>query len=408
MDRFAEKNRTGASAIIVVMMFAVTILFAFFSINIANIQRHQASSQVAVDLAARWGSDMLARETNRGVVRRQVNDLVARNWMPKQALNPGWLRKSKRNIDIDIKIGSVNLSEKGKFYENRRPVNSVQVGGFSTMRLVGPGNSKSEPIGISRAATAATLERDICLVVDRSGSMNSDLDTGGNIYDNSFHKENPLSRSLDYTWRSISYEWWWYWPHPTNSRWSAMIDAVYRLADELERTQQKERFSIVSYSTGFEASLYTHGDDVSFKFYTADASSVESFPTRKYMTAVKRLENRYRSQQPVYGGTNIAAGIDKAVEVLTGPRARPNAFKTIIVMTDGIYNDGRPPWLAANEAAAAGIEVYTVTFSRHADQQAMMRTADMGRGLHFHANDGTSLAEIFEKIANLPTKVFIE
>ena len=70
--------------------------------------------------------------------------------------------------------------------------------------------------------------------------------------------------------------------------------------------------------------------------------------------------------------------------MLTGRDARPHAFKVMIVMTDGQFNQGRKLWLASADAATAGIEVHTVTFSNQANQQDMMATATAGRGIHFH------------------------
>lgn len=408
MRKLNSDLRTGASAVIVVMLFAVTMLFAFFAINIANIQRHQAASQISVDLASRWGVDMIARDTNLPRVERQVRDLVARNWTVDDQLESGWLNNNRKNIDVDITFGSVRVGNGWEFHANQSPTNAVRVQGESRVRVAGFNSSKHDDLGIARSSTSVALERDICLVIDRSGSMNFDLVTGTWSTDRSYHDYNPLSRSSSPHWRWNAAQWWWYWPHPENSRWATMIPAIHDLAEELGKTRQKELFSIVSYSTDFNINVFTHGSNVSFRRYSNDAASVEFAPTFEYSDAVDFLDDRYRWKQPVAGGTNISAGIDEAVEVLTGPDARPNAFKTMIVMTDGQYNDGRAPWLAADDAAALGIEVFTVTFSQHADQSAMKQTADRGNGRHFHAPDGDALGEIFKAIANIPPAAYIE
>lgn len=403
-----QAQRVGASAIIVVMLFAVTMLFAFLAINIANVQRHQAASQISVDLGSRWGVDMISRDTDHQRVEQQVRDLVARNWTVNNRLQPGWLNRNRNNIDVDVTFGSVRVADGWQFLANQSPTNAVRVNSSSTVGVAGFGSSTTKELGIAKTATSVALERDICLVVDRSGSMNFDLQTGTWSSDTSFHSYNPLSQSTSYYWRQNAYRWWWYWPHPENSRWATMIPAVHELAAELDETRQKELFSIVSYSTAFDSNIYTHGTGVNYQRYTHDAASVEQTPTFDYSAAVNYLENRYRWDHPVAGGTNISAGIDQGIAVLTGPDARPNAFKTMIVMTDGQYNQGRAPWLAAEDAAAEGIEVYTVTFSRHADRSAMEQTAEYGNGLHFHAPDGDALTEIFKTIANIPPAAYIE
>ena len=108
------------------------------------------------------------------------------------------------------------------------------------------------------------------------------------------------------------------------------------------------------------------------------------------------------------GATNISAGIDSGRSVLTGSNARPNAFKTMIVMTDGYYNRGRQPWYASRDAARAGIEVHTITFGSRPDRVSMEKTANSGNGKYYHAANGAALKQIFIEIANLPPRVFVE
>ena len=184
------------------------------------------------------------------------------------------------------------------------------------------------------------------------------------------------------------------------------MPAVYALAQELEQTNQSELFAIASYSNSFAGNVYDHNGGISY--YSGSASSLEADLTDNYTSAVETFDNKYKYSQPVAGGTNIAAGIDEAIDVLTGPNARPNAFKTMIVMTDGQYNAGRAPADAAADAAALGIDVYTVTFGVGANQSAMQLAANSGNGVHFHADNGDSLAEAFKEIANLPPVALIE
>ena len=185
-----------------------------------------------------------------------------------------------------------------------------------------------------------------------------------------------------------------------------MIPALYGLADELTKTRQHEKFAIVSYSTSYNYSFYDF--DLRTRDYRQSESSIEAQPTFDYRQAVVQFDDTYKWQKLVAGGTNISAGIDQAVEVLTSSTARPNAYKTMIVMTDGQFNQGREPWRAAKDAAERGIEVFTVTFSRQADQYSMRRAAEEGNGKHFHAPNGDALEDIFKEIANIPPAAYIE
>ncbi len=406
----SRQERRGVSAIIVVQLFAVMLVFAFFAINVANIQRQHTASQVASDLASRWGVDLLSRTNNKNVIERQVRELAQRNWTVTQNTNKDWLQNNRKNIIVEVEIGSATFDGTDfEFAEGQRPYNAVRVDSSSHTDIVGflaPRGPEQSVLRVQRSATSVALERDICLVIDRSGSMTFDLTTGTWMNDNSIHPYNAMaSRGWGDIYKSRA-SWWHYWAHPTNSRWSTMIPAMYGLADELDTTNQKELFSIVSYSTEYSRTIYGH--DLAITTYNVDAAEIEYQPSNKYRQAVSAFDNKFKWNSPVMGGTNISAGIDEAADVLTGPGARPNAYKTMIVMTDGQYNEGRDPAIAASDAVALGIEVYTVTFSKQADQKSMKFTADAGNGRHFHAPDGDALDEVFRRIANLPPSAFIE
>ena len=87
--------------------------------------------------------------------------------------------------------------------------------------------------------------------------------------------------------------------------------------------------------------------------------------------------------------------------------ARPFAAKTIILMTDGIHNTGTDPISAASSIASQyNVIIHTVTFVPGADQATMQSDANIGGGLHYHADTSEELLTVFEQIANnLPTLI---
>ncbi|MEM9410176.1 MAG: vWA domain-containing protein [Planctomycetota bacterium] len=403
------ENRKGASIILIIFMFIVMMIFAFFSLNIANIQRNLVASQIASDLASRWGVDELSRSTDTERIEEQVRDLAHRNWTltDNQA---GWLQANIENIDVQVELGTAVIESDGIGFRTGpdvNPLNAVRVSAEQTIPVVGFKSREMSELSLSRDATVIALERDICLVVDRSGSMNFDLDTATWMYDTSRHSYNALSMSNSRYYRRFSYQWWWYWPHPTQSRWSTLVPAMYGLAEELEDTKQNELFAIASYSSAGTTGFFDHS--LRSRNYQYEVSSVEAEMTSDYENAVSAIDNKYKWQQIIAGGTDIAAGITEGIGLLTGENSRPNAYKTMIVMTDGEFTPNtRNPWDAASDAADEGIEVYTVTFSAQADQFSMERTAADGNGQHFHAPDGDALEEIFRVIANIPPAAFID
>jgi Mg-chelatase subunit ChlD len=112
-------------------------------------------------------------------------------------------------------------------------------------------------------------------------------------------------------------------------------------------------------------------------------------------TALNTISNRAFN-----GSTNVSAGIDKGVIVLTDTaRIRPFAAKTMVLMTDGLWNQGRDPELAAIDAKAKSIVIHTITFGDSADQTSMQRVAAATGGKHFHAPTPEALQNIYREIA---------
>jgi hypothetical protein len=178
-------------------------------------------------------------------------------------------------------------------------------------------------------ATSTQLDRDICLVVDRSGSMMWVLN-GGSV--------NPPGSS------DCSR------PHPTLSRWGALATALDAFLVELDRTRQREHVALVSYSSDTTEC----GNTYRMSTIDSDLSSDYS-PVRTNMARM--------SSRPVKGRTAISAGIDNGIRVLTSARVRPFAVRTMVLMTDGIHNTGPEPVLSAQVAAQNDIVIHTVTFS---------------------------------------------
>ncbi|MEM9658473.1 MAG: vWA domain-containing protein, partial [Planctomycetota bacterium] len=274
--------------------------------------------------------------------------------------------------DPDIEVG-LGTQTSGNARFTFRPggpqLNAVRVTGRRTTGSAGGpvslflgrvmGVTHFEP---QHVATSTQLDRDLCLVVDRSGSMMRDLNTrnvpGGAC--------NP--------------------PHPTLSRWGSLTFAVAGFLAELRATPQVEQCGLASYSYA--------GSGCSLTFTTSDIEAPLSFDYGTVSNAMSRL-----SSNPVQGYTCISAGIDNGISILTDATARPYAVKTMVVMTDGRHNRGREPVLSAREAALQNITIHTVTFSAEADFPRMRDVADATGGQHFHAPDAAELVRIFRQIA---------
>jgi Mg-chelatase subunit ChlD len=277
--------------------------------------------------------------------------------------------------DQDIQIGaSTQPSTLSRFQFSSggaRP-NAVRVTGRRTRgSATGPvdllfagvlGVREFEP---QHVATSTQLDRDICLVVDRSGSMMWTL-TSSRVPRGTGECDPP---------------------HPTQSRWGALTIALEAFLVELDATVQSEHVGLVSYSSNTTECGNTYRISQIDSDLVADYSVI-----RDSIAAI--------SSKPVKGRTAISAGIDDGVAVLTGPKSRPFAVRTMILMTDGIHNLGREPVISAREAAGKDIVIHTITFSNDADIRRMQDVAAATGGRHFHAPTASDLVKIFQEIAS--------
>jgi Mg-chelatase subunit ChlD len=266
------------------------------------------------------------------------------------------------------------------------PVLLAALTGRKTIRLV-------------EKAVATQIDRDVILVLDRSGSMltyKDDLALDNALY--TLYSEGKISKTeyddakndnfsanvhseltgnmKDYATdrRSSS-------TNPARySRWAQLEKGVDAFLDVVAATDQVELVGLVMFSSN---------------------ATLEHELTSKYSDIQKIVDKTKPS-----GSTAIGSGMEAAVpELFQSSRARPFASKTIVVLTDGINNAGRDPFKVAQEIAQAySVTIHTVTFSDGADLKAMINVAAVGGGNHYHSDTGDDLVPIFREIANnLPT-----
>ena len=135
-------------------------------------------------------------------------------------------------------------------------------------------------------------------------------------------------------------------------------------------------------------------DQVSLEIY-GETARHELDLTYVYSTISDRINEMQAGHYDIW--TNMGGGIERAIEELTSDRSRGSATKVMILLTDGKanvteygivgdYTNGPLYALAkAQEAAALGIRIYTVTVGCDADISTMEQIAQIGNGTHFHA-----------------------
>lgn len=337
--------RSGAMLPMIALAMIVIIIGVVFSIDIAYMHMVRAELRTATDAAARAGAETLARTQDEGQAIAAAVQVAALNRVSGSGLE----------LSADqIVLGSVESGNDGKlvFNAGQAPLTSVRVIGDRTNAslqgavplLFGPLLGQTSFQPV-QFATASSSVRDIALILDRSGSMQI--------------QENGLTR-ID-----------------------ALKSAVGVFLAEIEASSPSSNISLTTYSTES----------------TRDLPLTNDFAT---------IENQV-GQLPADGFTNIFQALRQGSDSLVQDAlTRPHAAKTIILMTDGNFNVGGTPIPSAQIAADRGHTIHTITFSSGANQEIMRQCAELGGGLHLHADDAGDLTEAFREIAQSLSVTLVE
>jgi len=91
------------------------------------------------------------------------------------------------------------------------------------------------------------------------------------------------------------------------------------------------------------------------------------------------------------GGTNIGAGLLKAISVLS----QFSGSKNIVLLSDGKTQSPASAYEAAKYASNNGIKIYTVGVGPSTDEKTMMDIAEISNGIYFRATDESKLNILF-------------
>jgi Ca-activated chloride channel family protein len=362
------RGRRGAMVVLIALLLIVFLVTVIFSVDVAYMHLTRAQLRTATDAGARAGGEALSRLQDQDLARQAAKDIAAANLVAGQGLELD---------DADVLFGSSTQQSDGSwaFTAGAAPTNSVQVIGRRTSGApsgaVGTflgrifGVPQFEP---TQTATVVVLDRDICLVVDRSSSMKLGLASTAETMSTS---DPRFSQP----------------PNMSDSRWGALSVAVQDFIDALATTPQTETLALVSFASD--------GTWCGVVNKASETNQQLDFNHASVTSAMATISGR------VFNGmTNTAAGIDAGVAVLTdATRCRPYAAKMMVLLSDGHSNQGRAPLLAAQDAAAREIVIHTVTFGNGANEGEMAAVAEATGGNHYSAYDADSLRDVFRKIA---------
>ena len=386
----AEGSRIGSASILIVTMMFVFIVTAAMTVDFAYMQLVRTELRSATDAAAKAGAEALSRTQSTDTAKAEAIRFAAAN---KVGGKPFTLNNN------DITIGRVSANQAGKwtFQANGSPPNAVRVNsktGDGCANAAVPlyfsgvlGRSGFTP---QFQSTAGQQEVEVCLCLDRSGSMNFDM--SGEDY--SFPPGNPFLSNFTAwgsDWRNMLSR-----PHPTLSRWAALTRAVNVFFDQAGHNNPQPRVALVTWGSNYTMpiapSTYYPASSTDFALPSSGSSDWSN-----NSNAVRTLVSA-KANQPLMGGTNLSAGLDNAVSVLTGVTSNRFSSKVVVLLTDGQWNDGRDPTQAAYDARAAGVIVHCVSMLTQY-QSDLEEIANITGGRYYGTSNETQLRAAFEEIA---------
>ncbi|QDT09856.1 vWA domain-containing protein [Planctomycetes bacterium K23_9] len=412
--RAAAMSRRGSVMTLMAFVLPVLALLAAFCVNTAHMQLTRTELVVATDAAARAGGRAFSEVQTVAAAKDAAKVTAALN-----TVNGKPLKIRDGDSANEIEFGKTNqydgTSSRYHFekiptsqIDNGTVASAVRVNGirdFNSLSgrvpLIIPGLLDKYDFGTTQASVAMQVDRDISMIIDRSGSMGEvEFDWPNNTspwysstmsagyYAGMLTRSYSSRRGYSYYYASgvseLEYKQWAWEEHydlgtAPRPPWQDLVAAVDAFLDVLDTTSQEEQVSLASYST---------------------YATLDTWLEKDHQVVRDKVGDLYPN-----GWTAIGRGMQSGINALLSNEARPFAAKTMVVMTDGIENRGDSAVTVAQSFMGQYLlTIHTVTFGEGADQALMQQVAAIGGGKHYHAADGDQLIAIFEEIANnLPT-----
>lgn len=471
--RYNRDKQEGVIAPLFAFILPVLLIFSAFAINLAYMQLTTTQLKIASDAASHAGGRALSFH--------QDTDLAIAEMDRYAQLNPvSGAQIVIPQDDAHMQFGQATLIN-GKYdfqqhlksvvdaEDNGVIVNSVRVFAEVDTPLAFQFRSASGNFNPIRSSITHQKDRDIAIILDRSGSMleYTNLPILDAVLNNRL-ANNQISQD-EYNLAHVNDNLRVYKQYYTNN----VLNEMHQLADILEANNHVLASAVresVEYATSLQSNLRGTKHPLDLDVNTPAGSTerwrggqwynryqngmVDVAPAHSRWAALVDamngffdvLEQTDQKEQvalvvfnsstqaesiltdnydllrqivtdivPLAGtaiGDGLYAGLREVVDYDgsgTPANSRPFAEKMIVVMTDGTQTSGdRQPKTVAEDFKQQNPEaiIHTVTFGQGAAQPAMIEVAQAGGGNHYHANNAGELAEEFREIANIPPTIF--
>ena len=356
------RQRVGATMVAVVVLLPVLFILAAMAINLAYIQVVNTKVQIVTDAAVRAAGRAYVEDGDKTEAVNAARKMAALNPIQSMVVP---IEEGDLEYGASERTGN---NQAYKFTEGpdgnsvRLTTRSFAGGTGAALSPFFPMFSPTFEIRPECSATNSQTTLDVAVIVDRSGSMAfaADEASGGG--------KTPAAAPAGWAFGD---------PVPPQSRWLDLVASVNGFCDELTGTSTKEKVALISYAADVRTDVEL--DENYTLISDANLATSSAFDG---------------------GKTNVGGGIMEAIAALNHPtKSRPWANQVMVLMSDGNHNTGTDPLTAAEEAVAAEIPIYTVSFSTEADQDLMQQIADMTGGAHYFAVDAQQLNDAFRSIA---------
>jgi Flp pilus assembly protein TadG len=378
-----RQARRGKVLLILVIGLPLLLLLASFALQVAQLEHGRLELGTVVDAAAYAAGDTY----------NATGDIDAARTAAQSVAHENLVMGSPLEIDdADIEFGRYSKTgDEWEFHPTETRPNAVRVTGRVEGDTIQSGAvflsmSQLREVQIRRSRIWTQVDRDIAVALDRSSAMAYEEDA--------LTPEGPIADFPPPP--NAPPRWNWCMPAPADSKWRQMVLSVDEFLLELDVTGQQEQVALVTF-----ASEGTAGGEGGGGLLGLLAAIVNALLDVVLTLDYDQVRNSLDSHTRTYcgGGSDLAAGLEKAVEALTDPaHARPDAEKVIIVVA-GAREHPDDPVHEAQLAAAQGITVHAVTYGRDANQALLRQVAAAGGGTYQHADTPLQLTQILRDLA---------